>query len=122
MGLFPVFFLVYLFRISELVLKASPSLLYQNLSFGENKFIYVHKSEAHSVNLQTKETSSFMIKDKAPVYQAKVVRLSWGAVVVIATQSGVQFWDVAREKALFAVHLDDEGTCRDCLLYFCRAA
>lgn len=96
--------------LSELILKASPSLSYQNLSFGENKFVYVHKSEAHTVNLQTKETSSFQVKDKAAVYQAKVVRLTWGTVVVIATQSGVQFWDVAREKALFAVHLDDEGS------------
>lgn len=93
----------------ELVLKASPSLLYQNLSFGENKFVYVHKSEAHSVNVQTKETSSFQVKDKTPVQQAKVVHLAWGTVVVVATPGGVQFWDVNREKAMFNVHVDDEG-------------
>lgn len=95
---------------SEFVLKASPSLQYQNLSFGEGKFIYVHKTEAHSVNVATKETSSFQVKDKSPVHQAKVVHLGWGTVLVIATPAGVQFWDIPREKALFVVHLDDEGS------------
>jgi WD40 repeat protein len=93
----------------EQPLKASPSLLYQNLSFGENKFVYVHKTEAHSFNVQSKEPSSFQLKDKSAVHQTRVLFLGWGTTLLVASHSGAHFWDLVKEKPLFSVPIDNEG-------------
>ena len=93
---------------SEIPLKASPSLLYQNLSYGDGKFVYVHKTEVDVLNVASKETSSFQAKEKA--YQAKVCILNGTNVLVLATHGGAQFWDFAKEKNLYCVtHGGDEG-------------
>jgi len=93
----------------ELPLKASPSLLYQNLSFGENKFFYVHKGEVHCIHTASKETTSLHIKDKTLIHQVKICKLSWGTVIVLAAKSGAQFWDIKKEKVLFSVTTTDDG-------------
>lgn len=93
----------------EIPLKASPSLQYNNLTGIGDRFAYVHKSEVHVVNVATKESSSFPLKDKVPAYQAKVYVINGVQILVIATQGGVQFWDFAREKFLTAVTQADGG-------------
>jgi WD40 repeat protein len=93
----------------EFPLKASPSLLYQNLSFGESKFFYVHKGEVHCIHASSKETTSLHIKDKSTIHQVKIVKLGWGVVVILAAKCGAQVWDIRKEKALFTVTASDEG-------------
>eukprot|EP00996_Jenningsia_fusiforme_P001272 NODE_2165_length_1273_cov_38.975490_g1969_i0.p1 GENE.NODE_2165_length_1273_cov_38.975490_g1969_i0~~NODE_2165_length_1273_cov_38.975490_g1969_i0.p1 ORF type:complete len:306 (+),score=45.24 NODE_2165_length_1273_cov_38.975490_g1969_i0:66-983(+) len=99
----------------EVPLKASPSLLYQNLTYGEGKFVYAHKTEIHSVNASTKETSSFQLKEKTPAYNARVCDVGGKKMLVIACHGGTQFWDVGREKLLFSVPLSEEDA-RDSFL------
>eukprot|EP00668_Euglena_longa_P041843 GGOE01055122.1.p1 GENE.GGOE01055122.1~~GGOE01055122.1.p1 ORF type:complete len:313 (+),score=11.71 GGOE01055122.1:49-939(+) len=89
-------------------LKVSPSLQYQNLSFGEGKFVYIHKSEVHILNTSNKETSSLQVKEK--VYQAKVCEVNGQNFIVVAVQGGVQFWDLGKEKCLFTVPYQEEGS------------
>ena len=91
----------------EIPLKASPSLSYQNLSYGDGKFVYLHNTEVHLLNVVTKETSSILVKDK--IFQAKVCNLNGGTVLVLSTQGGTQFWDLGKEKHMFTVGHDEEG-------------
>eukprot|EP00994_Dinema_validum_P000440 NODE_1082_length_1108_cov_57.801700_g831_i0.p1 GENE.NODE_1082_length_1108_cov_57.801700_g831_i0~~NODE_1082_length_1108_cov_57.801700_g831_i0.p1 ORF type:complete len:301 (+),score=91.42 NODE_1082_length_1108_cov_57.801700_g831_i0:80-982(+) len=90
----------------EIPLKATPSLLYQNLSYGDGKFVYIHKTEAHVLNVKTKETSFLLAKDK--ISQAKVVDVNGQKLVVLAARGSTQFWDLAKEKIVFQVPLEDE--------------
>lgn len=93
----------------EIPLKASPSLLYQNLAYGEGKFVYLHKNEVQVLNPATKDTTSIQVKDKT--YQANICQLNGQTVLVLGTQVGTQFWDLAKEKHLFTVGQPaDEGS------------
>mmetsp|Transcript_132026 Transcript_132026/g.228817 ORF Transcript_132026/g.228817 Transcript_132026/m.228817 type:complete len:296 (-) Transcript_132026:229-1116(-) len=92
----------------EIPLKASPSLSYQNLSYGDGKFAYLHNTEVHLLNVATKETSSIRIKDK--IYQAKICTVNGANVLVLSTQGGTQFCDLGKEKHIFTVAHSEEGS------------
>lgn len=95
---------------TDLPLKATPSLLYQNLSYGENKFVYVHKNEVHTVNIATRVVTSIQVKDRVPIFQAKAVSILGKTFLVLAAQGGAQFWDLEKEKNIFSVsHIFEEG-------------
>eukprot|EP01059_Diplonema_ambulator_P005752 TRINITY_DN15541_c0_g1_i1.p1 TRINITY_DN15541_c0_g1~~TRINITY_DN15541_c0_g1_i1.p1 ORF type:complete len:318 (+),score=72.67 TRINITY_DN15541_c0_g1_i1:43-996(+) len=92
----------------------TPSLLYNNLTMLDNWVAYVHKNDAVVVNISKHDAPVIVHplqglegKVKATVYQVKAVDIGDVPTLLIVTQNGLLFWDMAKEKLLGSCVVED---------------
>jgi hypothetical protein len=92
--------------VMPLVLRASPSLLYNNLSSCGGHLAYAHVNEVHLITASN-VTSRLPLRDRAQVMQVRWCNVRDVDVLVVASVSGVQVWNAEGNHILHFFSLVD---------------
>jgi WD40 repeat protein len=96
-------------KFDSVALKASPSLLYNNLSNDGTFIAYVHSSDVHILreNVCSGAAPTFLpkISVKEVIMQAKFCVVGANSYLVLGTIGDIQIWDPEEAKKLFTLSL-----------------
>eukprot|EP00753_Platysulcus_tardus_P007239 PLAT14987.1.p1 GENE.PLAT14987.1~~PLAT14987.1.p1 ORF type:complete len:315 (+),score=129.02 PLAT14987.1:56-1000(+) len=98
-------------RPSAISLRSSPSLQFNNLSALGNSIAFVRQSDVLVVDSSDKSGKSFqrISTRETAVMQAKLVRISGQAIVVIASVSALSLWEIDGSRELWSFTTDEAG-------------